>query len=259
MREDYPRYDFILDYKSSYAVSDNYYVNKNLAVGIKELAFFASTILFMPKIEDIHTNWYPEIPLPEDNVKLNTKQDVRKWILMAEGNFVVMPADELSGKEKVIPYEHLKPLRWKEDDMIVIFFVSKKDFKEYIRIVNLIGKREKRSIHFSVLQKYPKMYNFIKEKIVESSYLTENQLQDIRRTRLDNGSVVPKSLIEYWERLKKETFLMNKSLLEIQESILGLKEDLLDDLAVEGLIFQDIEKKDEALYKVIINLESKIF
>lgn len=262
MRENHPRYDFRIDSFTCDVFWESYSIDYTLYKGIKGLDFFASNILFIPPIKDLVQHWYPAVPYPTQVVK--TLQDTRLWVLMLEGNFVVTPCDEWAGEVKVIPYNYLKECRL-EGQEITVFFVTKEEFRRYIKEIGNINIQEKRCIFFSKLGRESIIYKLFEEKILNTSYLSEYQLEAIRRTRLENKCVVPISIKRYHQRLKKIQDLwrinqkdwgMKKEYLNNEiELAFKYKNNVLDDLAIMGIAFEGMRDKLGRLYDDIIELE----
>ncbi|MPT35464.1 hypothetical protein [Flavobacterium sp. WV_118_3] len=191
-----PRYDFRIGYVKEADQGD---YTKKLAKGIFTLLLnHFVDVRFIPHIENI------DDVIDEYTYDDTTIQGVRMACLFAS-KYVVTPSDANEGKNRIIS----KAVIAKQYGVaieniaseIIVFYVSVKTYKKYIREVRNIFYTDKYGDYTNVfyrqnafmedLKKEYKLAVFLENRIINSSYFSDDALAYLKRQRDKEGNVVP--------------------------------------------------------------------
>ncbi len=191
-----PRYDFRIGYSREADQGD---YAKNLSKGIFTLVLnHFVKVRFIPHIENIDE--LIEVYSYDDT----TTQGVRMACLF-ESNYVVTPSDANEGKNSIISKAVMaKQFNIPVEDIaseIIVFYVSIRTYKKYIREVRNIFFTEKYGGTYHVfyrlnafmedLKKEYKLAVFLENRIINSPYFSNDELAYLKRQRDKEGNVVP--------------------------------------------------------------------
>ncbi|MEL6561546.1 MAG: hypothetical protein AAFQ94_25380 [Bacteroidota bacterium] len=149
---------------------------------------------FIPVI----SKWPPVYP--ENDL---TQQNVRAEILFHE-RYVITPNDDLVGENYILDsnylIEQLDLSVETIDSKVVIYFVSIQKFKKYSVEANRLWNEIERiggDTSFEKMKGQFEVVRFIDEKIINSPYLTDRELNAIGRMRDAEGNMVPDPQYQY--------------------------------------------------------------
>lgn len=192
-----PRYDFRIGYVKEADQGD---YTKKLAKGIFTLLLnHFVDIRFIPRIENIDNL------IDEYSYDDTTTQGVQMACLF-ESKYVVTPSDANEGKNRIISKTVLaKQFNVALEDIaseIIVFYVSVKTYKKYIREVRNIFYTDKygdstnifyrQNAFMEDLKKEYKLAVFLENRIINSSYFSDYELAFLERQRDKEGNVIPR-------------------------------------------------------------------
>jgi len=191
-----PRYDFRIGYVKEADQGD---YTKKLAKGIFTLLLnHFVDVRFIPNIENIDDQ------IEEYSYDDTTIQGVRMACLF-ESKYVVTPSDTNDGKNTIIS----KAVIAKQYGVaieniaseIIVFYVSVRTYKKYIREVMNIFYTDKYGDYTNIfyrqnafmedLKKEYELPVFLENRIINSSYFSDYELAFLERQRDKEGNVIP--------------------------------------------------------------------
>ncbi len=191
-----PRYDFRIGYAREADQGD---YAKNLSKGVFTLFLnHFVDVRFIPHIENI------EELIEAYSYDDTTTQGVRMACLF-ESKYVVTPSDANEGKNRIISKAVIaKQFNVAIEDIaseIIVFYVSIRTYKKYIREIRNIFFTDKYGDTYNVfyrqnafiedLKREYKLAVFLENRIINSSYLSDDELVYLKRQRDKEGNVVP--------------------------------------------------------------------
>jgi hypothetical protein len=172
---------------------DNLFYNPGTTEDILTVSLnnrFGIHVNFIPQIKGIENQWPFDYEYDLDSV-----EGTRKEILL-ESKYVVMDSEKYKQTEKILYKKDLAEMYKVSEDKInheiVVFFVSKKEFDFYYKELNEMFYFEGSIINLFTedLEKKYELPKFIKNRIVNSPYLSDSDLNILKRERDTNGNVV---------------------------------------------------------------------
>lgn len=152
-------------------------------------------ILFLPKIENIHKFWPPNI----DYQSIQSTEDICISLILG-GPYIVMPCNEWSGEVKIIDMEVKNPTSHDTDYIYksTVFFITEREYETYYqeakKIEELNDDEYQRDYEIfsqtrtEELEKYMEVPIFIKDKVIP--YFDDSDLYNISRKKDENGNII---------------------------------------------------------------------
>jgi hypothetical protein len=190
-----PKYDFNISFLDE---ADNEEYPEDLVIDIFDVIINSKLgiyIKFIPEINGIDEKWPFDFYYDHSTV-----QDLRKLFLL-ESKYVVTPSNKWKGETKILSKEFVAKCFQIEDieNMrdVIIFFISTEEFelykneKEKISVYNLDGDDKLSRGSVENLEKDYKLPKFLKNRIINSPYLSDQDLSFLKRKRDENGNIIP--------------------------------------------------------------------
>ncbi|UUC44416.1 hypothetical protein [Flavobacterium cerinum] len=190
-----PKYDFEISFLEEI---DKELYPEDLVTGIFEVIMntrLGIYVRFIPEIDGIDEKW----PFDFVDYDETTIQGIRKLLLL-ESVYVVTPSDKWKGETKKINKEFIAKCFDVADieNMrdVVVFFISKADFelyeneKEKMSVSDPHIKDNRYKNFIANLEKEYKLPVFLKTQIINSPYLSDEELFLLMRKRDEKGNIV---------------------------------------------------------------------
>jgi len=189
-----PKYNFNISFLDEV---DNEVYPEDLVIDIFDVIVNSKLgiyIKFIPEIDRIDEKWPFDFDYDDSTV-----QNLRKLFLL-ESKYVVTPSNKWKGETKILSKEFVAKC-FQVEDMenihdVIIFFISKEDFelykneKEKMSVYNLDLDDKLSQGSVENLEKEYKLPKLLKDRIINSPYLSDQDLASVRRKRDKNGNII---------------------------------------------------------------------
>lgn len=189
-----PKYNFNISFLEEI---DNDLYPEDLVIDIFDVIMNSKLgiyIKFIPEIDGIDEKWPFDFEYDDSSI-----QNLRKMFLL-ESKYVVTPSDKWKGKTKKISKEFIAKCFHADDGEkiqdVIVFFISKEDFelykneKEKISTFDMDSEDKLHPKFIDDLEKEYKLPGFLKNRIINSPYLSDEDLSYLKRKRDANGNII---------------------------------------------------------------------